>query len=80
MDEPKIVVLNPKENCFSRMIVNGGGLGKVPVQELFKGITGDPFQYLITKGFKVPRGSDLSKWKFFLEFLKDEGWVAPTTY
>ena len=80
VDEPKVVVLNPKEDCFSRVVMNCGGLGKVPIQELFKGVTGDSFQYLVTKGFKVPRGSDLAKGELVSELLKDERWVTPTTY
>ena len=79
MNKPEVVVLNPKEDCFGRVIVNSGGLGKVPIQELFKGIAGDSFQYLVAKSFEVPRGSDLSKGKFFSEFLKDERWITPTT-
>ena len=67
MDEPKVVVLDPKEDCFSRVVVDSGRLGRVSVQELFKGITGDSFQYLITESFKV---LDSSKRKF-LKFLKN---------
>ena len=80
VNEPKVVVLYPKEDCFGWMVVDCGGLSKVPIKELFKGITGDSFQYLVPKSFEVPRGSDSSKGKFFLEFLKDDGWVTPTTY
>ena len=72
MNEPKVVVLNPKEDCLCWMVVDSGGLGKVPIKELFKGITGDSFQYLVAKSFKVPGGSDSSKGKFFSEFFKDE--------
>ena len=41
VNEPKVVVLNPKEDCLSWMVVDCGGLSKVPIEELFKGITGD---------------------------------------
>ena len=80
VDEPKVVVLNPKEDCLCWMVVDCGGLSKVPIKELFKGITGDSSQYLVSQSFEVPRGSDSSKGKFFSEFFKDERWVAPTTY
>ena len=78
VNEPKVVVLNPKEDCLSRVVVNSGRLGKVPVQELFKRITGDSFQCMIVKSFKVPGGNDFSKGEFFLEFLNDERGVTVT--
>ena len=65
VNEPKVVVLNPKEDCFSWMVVDCGGLSKVPIKELLKGITGDSFQYLVAKSFEVPGGSDSSKREFF---------------
>ena len=65
VNKPEVVVLNPKEDCFGWVVVDCGGLSKVPIEELFKGITGDSFQYLIAKGFEVPGGSDLSKREFF---------------
>ena len=43
VDELKEVILNPKEDCFSRVIVNCGGLRQVPIQELFLTVT----RYLI---------------------------------
>ena len=36
VDEPEVVVLNPKEDYFSWVVIDCGGLSKVPVQELFK--------------------------------------------
>jgi hypothetical protein len=78
VDEPKIVVFVPQEDGFSRVISDSGGLGKVPIQELF--LSG--FSDLVKGGgFKiseVPLISDVTKREEIPKLVKDGRWISPT--
>jgi hypothetical protein len=41
VDEPKVIIFGPQQAGFSREVVDGGGVGKVPIQELLLGYLSD---------------------------------------